>query len=127
MSGYTLTDNSITCHTCGRTSANPNDIRERYCGHCHVFHDDAAGAEPLVTEALTRELRALAPMGPIGLRPETVLQLVGLLQLALRHPRVPPEIRQTAETFIDAGREYFSGSPTVLETIRLGDDPNEDV
>jgi hypothetical protein len=21
-------------------SHNPNDVRERYCGHCHAFHDD---------------------------------------------------------------------------------------
>jgi transposase len=26
---------SITCPVCGRTSYNPNDIREGYCGHCH--------------------------------------------------------------------------------------------
>jgi ribosomal protein L37E len=28
-------DPSITCPRCGRTSYNPNDIREGYCGHCH--------------------------------------------------------------------------------------------
>lgn len=26
---------SITCPRCGRTSYNPNDIREGYCGYCH--------------------------------------------------------------------------------------------
>jgi len=26
---------TITCPRCGMTSANPNDIREGYCGHCH--------------------------------------------------------------------------------------------
>jgi len=26
---------SITCPKCGRTSWNPNDIREGYCGNCH--------------------------------------------------------------------------------------------
>ena len=30
---------TITCLTCQRTSANPKDVTERYCGHCHVFHD----------------------------------------------------------------------------------------
>lgn len=25
---------SITCPKCGRTSYNPNDIRERFCGVC---------------------------------------------------------------------------------------------
>jgi hypothetical protein len=26
---------SITCPGCGRTSWNPNDVREGYCGFCH--------------------------------------------------------------------------------------------
>ena len=29
----------ITCPKCGMTSYNANDIRERYCGNCHQFHD----------------------------------------------------------------------------------------
>lgn len=42
--GYLLTTrdgyDTITCLACGRTSANKHDIEQRYCGHCHVFHDD---------------------------------------------------------------------------------------
>lgn len=38
---------SITCITCGMTSANPHDIEQRYCGHCHVFHDDEARKESI--------------------------------------------------------------------------------
>ena len=30
----------IRCHTCQRVSFHPKDISERYCGHCHVFHED---------------------------------------------------------------------------------------
>lgn len=30
----------IVCPKCGRTSHNPNDVQERYCGACHAFHDD---------------------------------------------------------------------------------------
>lgn len=30
---------SITCPQCGRTSHNPNDVREKYCGNCHQYHD----------------------------------------------------------------------------------------
>lgn len=33
---------SITCPRCGRTSHNPIDVRERYCGVCH----DWTGLEP---------------------------------------------------------------------------------
>jgi hypothetical protein len=31
---------SITCKRCKRTSYNLNDVEQRYCGYCHVFHDD---------------------------------------------------------------------------------------
>lgn len=30
---------SITCLICGMTSFNPTDVEQKYCGHCHVFHD----------------------------------------------------------------------------------------
>jgi hypothetical protein len=30
---------SITCLTCRRVSHNAADVRERYCGCCHRFHD----------------------------------------------------------------------------------------
>lgn len=36
---------AITCGTCGLTSVNPNDVRNRYCAHCHVFHDDPEANE----------------------------------------------------------------------------------
>jgi protein-arginine kinase activator protein McsA len=32
-------EHSITCPQCGMTSHNPNDVRERYCGNCHQYHD----------------------------------------------------------------------------------------
>ncbi len=31
----------IQCLVCGRISYHPEDIRERYCGSCHRFHEDA--------------------------------------------------------------------------------------
>jgi hypothetical protein len=30
---------AIHCHVCGYTSWNLNDIRARYCGHCHRWHE----------------------------------------------------------------------------------------
>jgi hypothetical protein len=30
----------ILCPRCGKKSANPHDIEKRYCGFCHLFHDD---------------------------------------------------------------------------------------
>jgi hypothetical protein len=31
---------AFKCSRCGAVSYNINDIRERYCGRCHVFIDD---------------------------------------------------------------------------------------
>lgn len=31
---------AIRCHKCQRISFHHKDIRERYCGHCHVFHEE---------------------------------------------------------------------------------------
>ena len=31
---------AIRCHKCRRVSFHPKDIYERYCGACHVFHED---------------------------------------------------------------------------------------
>ena len=32
---------ALVCPRCGWVSHHPKDISERYCGHCHVFLDDA--------------------------------------------------------------------------------------
>jgi len=39
---YLLVDNdkAILCFTCGMLSHNPDDITQKYCGHCHKFHED---------------------------------------------------------------------------------------
>jgi hypothetical protein len=31
---------TITCHKCGLTSSNLKDVANRYCGGCHIFHED---------------------------------------------------------------------------------------
>ena len=31
---------SITCPLCLMTSYHPEDIAHRYCGNCHLFHDE---------------------------------------------------------------------------------------
>lgn len=30
---------AIKCLKCGMTSYNPNDVRHKYCGNCHEFHE----------------------------------------------------------------------------------------
>jgi hypothetical protein len=31
---------AIKCLACGLTSHHPKDVEHRYCGKCHVFHND---------------------------------------------------------------------------------------
>jgi hypothetical protein len=79
-------------------------------------------------QLMIEELQALdaTPM-EITFRPFTALQLAGLLQLALRHPDVGAEHRETAWLFLAAAREYFADCPTVLTVLEAGDDPTQDV
>jgi hypothetical protein len=62
----------------------------------------------------------------IMLDARTVLQLTGLVQLALRHPGVSEDLRAAGRRFIDAAQQYFADAPFVLDVIRRGDDPTED-
>jgi hypothetical protein len=74
---------------------------------------------------LVEELQARGPM-LLTLKPQSVLHLTGLLQLALRHPGLGESSREIAQTFIAGARDYFVNSPATLDVIRRGDDPSED-
>jgi ribosomal protein L37E len=41
---YTILEagKAIRCNRCARVSWNKHDVLARYCGHCHIFHDDEA-------------------------------------------------------------------------------------
>lgn len=50
----------IVCAACGFTSPNANDVRERYCPRCHVFHDEEERADRLLAELEQRDPAAAA-------------------------------------------------------------------
>lgn len=83
--------------------------------------------DPDVAEAAACEIASMPGPMEIVAQPVSVLQLVGLLQLALRHPRVSPELRAAAARFVSGAREYFADCPSVLSIIDAGDDPARDV
>jgi len=85
--------------------------------------DDAAIADTMAVEILSK---AETPM-EIAFHPLTVLQLTGLIQLACRHPDLSVEHHATAERWVRAAQQYFADAPTVLDVIRRGDDPAEDL
>jgi len=47
---------AIKCLVCGRTSHNATDVRERYCGNCHEFHDDRALRKAMVKQGHMKEI-----------------------------------------------------------------------
>lgn len=55
--------------------------------------------------------------------------IVGLVQLALRHPNIPPFTRDLGATFVAQVAEYLSGCNlfVLAELIRRGGDPAHDV
>jgi hypothetical protein len=83
-------------------------------------------ADQLIVDLMACELAAKHQPMEAAFRPVTVFQLTAALQLALRHPNVPPDVRATVERFLKAVRVYFSDCPTVLDVVRRGDDPAED-
>jgi hypothetical protein len=83
--------------------------------------------DPDVALDAAREIAAMPGPMEIVAQPVSVLQLVGLIQLACRHPRLPPESRAAAARFVSGAREYFADCPSVLSIIDAGDDPSQDV
>jgi hypothetical protein len=75
--------------------------------------------------AIANEMRRLAPC-EIGFKPDSMLRLVGLLQLTLRHPNIGKSHREFVQSFIAHARAYFADCPAVLDVIRRGDDPRND-
>lgn len=78
-----------------------------------------------ITAHLVAELEQHAPL-ELVMRPLTVFNLCGLLQLLLRHPHLGDSSRQCAWVFLEHARAYFADCPTVLEVLRRGDNPKED-
>jgi len=47
---------SITCKLCLKTSYHLVDVRERYCGFCHEFHDERALRKAMVKQGHMKEI-----------------------------------------------------------------------
>jgi hypothetical protein len=75
--------------------------------------------------AVAAEVSAQGPMECV-FQPATVLELTGLIQLALRHPGLSDPLRDSGARFLHAVRVYFGDCPAVLELVARGDDPTFD-
>jgi hypothetical protein len=91
----------------------------------HSFGGSVVDDNTRIAQMAT-ELAARHPM-ELVMHPLTVLQLVGLVQLALRHPGISPDLREAGTRFVSAAHQYFADAPATLDVIRRGDDPREDI
>lgn len=46
---YVRKGGMFTCRLCDQTSHNKKDARNKFCGNCHVFHEDVRVAYELAT------------------------------------------------------------------------------
>jgi len=74
---------------------------------------------------MAEELRRKGAMA-VSFNPITVFQFAGLIQLALRHPHLSDNLRDTAESFLAGVRKYFADAPVCLDVVQRGDDPSQD-
>jgi hypothetical protein len=77
-----------------------------------------------IVARMVEEMRSLvATPCEIVFRPENFFTLVGLVQLAQRHPDLTEAPREMAAKIVAAARAYFAACPTILEVIARGEDP----
>ena len=79
---------------------------------------------------LAVELQTLMRRGvsvTLELSPPDAYAVVGLLQMALRHPQIPPYPAHVARAVVDQIAYAFADAPFVRTTIAQGYDPAYDV
>jgi hypothetical protein len=99
------------------------------CDACYraILERPGAGDTPdAVALRMADEMIDIGTMD-ISLAPITVFQLTGLIQLAMRDPFLPQPAQEAGNRFLAAVREYFADCPTVLDVVRRGDNPAEDM
>lgn len=69
---------SITCPRCSRTSYNPNDIAQGYCGYCHWWTSDAQLGDVDLSPRVARAFR-LTAMARHSVQVGLILVMGGIL------------------------------------------------
>lgn len=87
--------------------------------------DDPAEAEYLSYMLRLRKEEAAGARQEVLVGPYTALTLIGGLQLATRHPSMPPRVRAELLAVIDQFRPWFVGTPGE-QIIDMGNDPELD-
>lgn len=80
-------------------------------------------------DALAAEMKQLMEQGPIATEVDaiTAFQLIGLLQLALRHPELPESQKVRAREFIQSISQIFPPDSVTAQIIEMGWHPEKDI
>lgn len=82
-------------------------------------------AEQLELLAVAKDI-SQCPSSQFTFHPESLLQIVGMLQLACRHEQLPASSYRTARHVISAARMSFAEFPRLVRLIDAGDNPAAD-
>jgi hypothetical protein len=100
---------AIRCHRCTLISHNPNDLRERYCGNCRVFH----GASVEYGARMGKpEVGTMRTFSHVGVR----------IRLGFDHHLVQEHPRRVCP---GCDRVFAPGETIGMITIGPGPDPEE--
>jgi hypothetical protein len=72
------------------------------------------------------ELRAAHPTIMFSIDPADAFNLIGALQLVLRHPDLPETTRDVAERVKTGLARAIATTPALAAVVRMGDDPTFD-
>lgn len=100
------------------------DPSQTLCSAClHLASDE----ELLAGTGFDQE-RSKGWVTPMELTSPELTALVGLVQLAVRHPEIPPLVRQFAANLVAAVQTRFLQAqlPSLAELVRRGDLPQHD-
>lgn len=116
-------EGSIKCLNCGLTSYNPKDVAFKYCGNCHIFHDDEIIKYPsgrAMYYALDRDFNPC----PCG-RNQFAWQLGDYD--AQQHTRQMCDTNidgiRISTVFLSLDHGFSGGTPILFETMIFGDIP----
>jgi hypothetical protein len=93
---------AIKCLLCQRTSYNPNDVENRYCGFCHIFHFDLQIFKNFIYQHISKNPAEM-------------------IRLMLNHPQLGRALRQSigAEPDAPVDEESFASFKAYLEEPNL--------
>ena len=103
----------------------PHNTNGDRCSPAVLLMEADTGDPSRLYAHMSAELEAVAAERglAVDLEPASLLAMVGLVQLGLRHPSVPPFAREIGSKFVEGARDWFHECPTVLAVIARGDDP----